>query len=70
MEHDIALREMSMKRKSDERPVRNAFVDEFVNILKSEFPVVLRMSHWTTTLGAEPSHDPPFIGCNRLQQAK
>jgi hypothetical protein len=45
MEHDIALRKVPVKRKSEEYLLRNALVDKSVNILKSKFPVVLRMSH-------------------------
>jgi len=45
MKHDIALRKVPVKRKSEEYLLRNTFVDKSGNILKSKFPVVLRMSH-------------------------
>lgn len=45
VEHDIASRKVPVKRKSEEYLWRNTLVDKSGNILKSKFPVVLRMSY-------------------------
>ena len=43
MKRDIAVRKAAVKRKCEKHLLRNALVDKSGNILKSKYPVVLRM---------------------------
>ena len=43
MERDITVRKTAVKRKSEEHLLWNTLVNKSGNILKSKFPVVLRM---------------------------
>jgi RNase P protein component len=53
MECDIPLRKPAVKRNSEKHLLRNAFVAKSGNMLKSEFPMVLRMTDQTAAFGAK-----------------